>query len=108
MPVKPSPALPKRKTSLGLAPGDKDLIGEFPEHTPENVHAVARNWVMERGNATGHEHMAGVDVRTGQVVHASTMSHPSMAGYLPGAFRFEPRHSLVWHQPTNPGRLTSE
>ena len=52
----------------GGGQGFRDLTNE----APESGHEAAGNWVTERGRATGHEHIAVVDDRTGEIVHAGT------------------------------------
>lgn len=52
----------------GGGAGFRDLTNE----APESGHEAAGDWVTKQGRATGHEHIAVVDNKTGEVVHAGT------------------------------------
>lgn len=44
-------------------------------------HQSAAEWTLERGQETGHEHLAVVDNHTGEVVHAGTNGEKDRAGF---------------------------
>lgn len=44
-------------------------------------HAVAGNWVFERGRETGHEHLAVVENATGRIIHAGTVRQKSFVTF---------------------------
>ena len=60
---------PRRRSRAGQmgGPGFRDLL-----HLAPKAGHDAAAWVVERGRATGAEHIAVVDNRTGEIVHAGT------------------------------------
>lgn len=54
----------------GTRAGIQDLLHTVPDRM--GGHAEAARWVGEMGAKTGHEHIAVVDNKTGEIVHAST------------------------------------
>lgn len=55
-------------------------------------HETAADWTLERGRNTGHEHIAVVDNRTGEIVHAGTNG-------LAGEVRFRGDNGAYDHKP---------
>lgn len=68
-PETPQPARPARRVSRWLNTENfRDLLNE----APAAGHHLAADWVFNRGRETGHEHVAVVDNRTGEIIHAGT------------------------------------
>jgi polyhydroxyalkanoate synthesis regulator phasin len=67
------PGAPPRVSRWLTDHGFVDHLASFPEIRPgQDPHAVAADWVFQKGRETGHEYIAVVDNRTGEVVHAGT------------------------------------
>jgi hypothetical protein len=79
-------------------PSYRDLRAGFPEHA-EDPHGTARNWAMEQGEATGHEHLVAYDPATGEITHAYTMSLPDAVGISPDLVRRldDPNAAIILH-----------
>jgi hypothetical protein len=62
------PQLPTRTSRyLNTSPFTDEL-----HEAPLTGHEAAADWVFNRGRDTGHEHVAVVDNRTGEIIHAGT------------------------------------
>lgn len=81
-----------------------DLLHTVPDRMGGNAAAAA--WVAERGRATGHEHMAIVDNRTGEIVHAGTNGDPKTLRFDPRGDSSDPDTYSVHHNHPNDSSLS--
>lgn len=83
-----------------MGPGGVDML-----HTVENRmggHDAARDWVLKMGRETGNEHVAMVDNRTGEIVHAHTNGKPRSVDIDVGLLPNEPDAYTIHHNhPSN-------
>jgi N12 class adenine-specific DNA methylase len=96
-PVVPRPASAPQTSRWpnGAGPGFRDLLSE----APLAGHDAAAAWVTQKGIETGHEYIAVVDNRTGEIVHAGTNGLKRQLGFdtdngadEPGAYTIHHNH----------------
>lgn len=74
------PSLPEPRISRWHQNSGENFHDMLTE-APTAGHADAMNWVFNKGRDTGHEHIAVVDNRTGEIVHAGTNKKEREVGF---------------------------
>ena len=82
----------------------RDLLPTVPDRM--GGHAGAERWVLDQGKKTGNEHMAIVDNKTGEIVHAGTNDHPSFMEFDPSGHQGEEDAYTIHHNHPMNGALS--
>lgn len=81
-PAPEQPSLPVRqevlppRTSRWAPDATKHTFTDLLSEAPTHGQSAAADWVFRKGRETGHEHIAVVDNKTGEIVHAGTAHLP--------------------------------
>ena len=59
-------------------PTKSETFTDLLHEAPESGHEAAADWVLQKGQETGHEHVAIVNNATGEIVHAGTNGNAHM------------------------------
>lgn len=80
-PETPQAQLAKSRFDYAGGPTFKDLLHDVPDRM--GGHKEATRWVAEQGKKTGHEYMAIVDNKTGEIIHAGTNGQKGVLSFDP-------------------------
>lgn len=82
-------------------PGFRDRLGEIEQSREVPGHDTASNWVGDEGRLSGNEHLAAVDNRTGEIIHAGTSDKPDSVAFDPNKVASERDAYTIHHDHPN-------
>lgn len=95
-------------------PAPQSMIDEFQAfhgtdypQTSLGYHGAARDWTLERGHVTGHEHIVAYDDEDGRVTYAGTNGSPTFVG-LPESALHAGANLIIHHNHPGNGALSTD